>query len=166
MKNALHDQTPEPAEPEQPRAAILVTGDALQELSAVQLEEITIAVEWLLRARLGGTAISAMSVREVIRVDTDSNPQTVSAKLAEHVREMRTDAGYNQSDLAAVAKTSQSAISDLESGRAEPRISTFSRIAEATGNRVGMYRTPREEPEEIDLNLAILRLLRQRQSES
>ena len=57
-----------------------------------------------------------------------------SFEIGSRVRELRTERGLTQAQLAARVGTSQSALARLEAGGVEPRISTL----EAIGNALGV----------------------------
>jgi DNA-binding XRE family transcriptional regulator len=152
MEIPLRDPSSESPTTEHSRNAIIVTGDALQQLTPDVLEEVSVAIEWLLRARLGTTAVTAVVATEVQPIEADITPDSVRRSFANHVHDMRQNAQRTQTELAAVAQTSQSAVSDLEAGRSEPRLSTFTRIAAVTGNHVGVYVAPQPVPQDSDIN--------------
>jgi ribosome-binding protein aMBF1 (putative translation factor) len=52
------------------------------------------------------------------------------------IEQARKEAGMTQEDLAAKAGTNKSYISRVETGRTEPKVSTFYRIASALGRSV------------------------------
>ena len=63
-------------------------------------------------------------------------------ELARELRRMREKAGLNQTELAARAGTTQSAIARLESGRVVPKLDLLSRVAAALGRRVRVKFAP------------------------
>jgi transcriptional regulator with XRE-family HTH domain len=58
-------------------------------------------------------------------------------ELGAHIRQLRTDAGLTMSALADAAGVSQSLISQIERGLAEPSLGTLRRIASVLGTTVG-----------------------------
>jgi transcriptional regulator with XRE-family HTH domain len=60
------------------------------------------------------------------------------ASVADIVRQARSDAGLTQAELAERAATSQSAIARLESGGANPRLSTLEDVLAATGHELAI----------------------------
>jgi DNA-binding XRE family transcriptional regulator len=63
--------------------------------------------------------------------------QARAALLATCVR-VRKDASLTQAEVALAMRTTQSAISDLESGATDPRLSTLQRYARAVGVRLDL----------------------------
>lgn len=61
--------------------------------------------------------------------------QSRSALLA-HCVQLRKDAGLTQADVARAMGTTQSAVSELEAGAADPRLRTLQRYARAVGARI------------------------------
>ena len=62
--------------------------------------------------------------------------------VATIVRQARSDAGLTQAELADRAGTTQSAIARLESGGANPRLSTLEDVLAATGHELTIAATP------------------------
>lgn len=58
-------------------------------------------------------------------------------ELGGHIRRIRTEAGLTMSELADAAGVSQSLISQVERGLAEPSLGTLRRIAQSLGTTVG-----------------------------
>lgn len=63
--------------------------------------------------------------------DNEAIEADMAVKLGAAVRKLREDLGLNQTQLAALMATSQSAIFKLETGRQTPKVGTFLKIAEA-----------------------------------
>ncbi len=72
------------------------------------------------------------------------------------IREARQAAGLTQAELAARLGTTQSAISQLESARANPRIGTVERALRACGQELSV--TARPDKSSIDETLVAARL--------
>lgn len=74
------------------------------------------------------------------------------------IRDARIRAELSQRELARLARTSQSAIADYESGRKSPRFDTLSRILRAAGYDLRMRLVPRDDHDEwvksVDRNLS------------
>jgi uncharacterized protein len=88
-----------------------------------------------------------------------------SVRVAEVIRNARTEARLSQSDLAARARTSQPAIARYEAGTATPSLATLERILAASGNSLRLEVTPRRRPRRAPIRstrLALLRRSRQR----
>lgn len=62
---------------------------------------------------------------------------------ADLVRAARSAAGFTQRELAAKAKTSQSAIARIERGQLSPTFATLQRILGTLGGEVGLVMQPR-----------------------
>jgi len=128
------EHTPEPDS----RNAIIVSGDALQSLTPQELADIGDDIAWMLRARLGSSAVTITAAEELMPIDREKDDDT-KARVARSMRELRIAAGFTQTGLAEAVGSTQAAVSDIENRGRLPRIDTVGRIADATGNRVGMY---------------------------
>ena len=62
--------------------------------------------------------------------------------VSEMIIKARLHAGLTQAELAEKMKTSQSTITRLESGKANPSQSTLMRLAQATGHKLSINLTP------------------------
>ena len=149
MTTPTTEQSPEPI----PQHAIIVSGDALHGLADTEIDAIRTEIEWMLRARLGRSAILVTAAQEIMPIEgTDTGNASVAA--ANTMRNMRTEAGLSQTELAAAVGSTQTAVSDIEKRGRLPRIDTVGRIAEATGHGVGMYVARRRSDEDRLQSLA------------
>ena len=78
------------------------------------------------------------------------------------IREARTRAGFSQAQLAARAKTSQSAIARYEVGVATPTLTTLERILAASGDTLVLGASRRPPRRRLGKGLALLRRSRGR----
>lgn len=62
----------------------------------------------------------------------------IRANLIRALAQMRTKLGMTQRDVALAMRTTQSAVSDLENGLTDPRLSTLQRYARAVQSEIGI----------------------------
>lgn len=82
--------------------------------------------------------------RHVLLYMEDADP-------AELVRSLRSNAGLSQYELAVRAGMAQSAISNYESGRKVPSLTTLARLAEAAGVALDVSFAPVRYPKKVTL---------------
>ena len=66
-------------------------------------------------------------------MDVSAQSRKVALVLAESMRAVRAQRQWTQADVAERAGTTQDRISQIETGAADPRLSTVERIADALG---------------------------------
>jgi DNA-binding XRE family transcriptional regulator len=118
--------------------AIIVSGDALHGLTDQELEGVRDDIAWMLRARLGQSAITVTAAHKILPVDRRDTDYTEQS-IAHTMRGMRLAAGLSQMQLARAVESTQTAVSDIERRGRLPRIDTIGRIAAATDHLLGMY---------------------------
>lgn len=69
-------------------------------------------------------------------VDAARRDAYIRANLIRMLAQMRTKHGMTQRDVALAMKTTQSAVSDLENGFTDPRLSTLQRYARAVQSEI------------------------------
>lgn len=70
--------------------------------------------------------------------NTESKVGEVREAVAKSIRMARADKRLSQIEVAEIAGTSPSRVSELESGKSDPRLSTLARVADALGLAVNV----------------------------
>src|SRR5688572_28967066 len=76
--------------------------------------------------------------KEQRRQDPEFAAEWDKRQLARRIRELREEHKLTQADLAALARTTQSAIARLESGQVTPKLDLLQKIAAAMGLRLSV----------------------------